>query len=172
MGKPEEVLKDKSMKAKQKVERLSALLLEGELSMVQLIAVFEEANEKDQAVCMEALERLSQTRPEDIPNTAFELAVSSLTKKHPGLKRESARVIANSAHLHTDKLDKAIVNLLNNTEHQGTVVRWSAALALSTIVQLDFKGKAELVEAIRVLERNEEKNGIRKIYQKGLKNQG
>ena len=169
MKKPEDIFEDHSMTAKQKVELLSQILKDGELQLDQLIVFCENATEKDQAVCMEAFERLSQNRPEAIPESAFSLAVSSLRKKHPGLKRESARVIANTAQLHKDKLEEATVNLLDNTDHSGTVVRWSAALALSAIVRIDSKGKTELVEAIRSLERNEEKNSIKNIYQKALK---
>jgi ribosomal protein S12 methylthiotransferase accessory factor YcaO len=118
---------------------------------------------------MEALERFSQERSEAISSAAFLIAVLSLSKKHPGLKRESARVIANTAHLYQKNLDEAIVNLLHNAEHRGTVVRWSSATALNTIVQLDIPEKGELAHALKALSKTEEKDSIKKIYSKGLK---
>ena len=89
--------------------------------------------------------------------------------KAPRVKWESAKVIKNIAHLYPDKLDKAISNLLTNSEFSGTVVRWSAALALGEILKLKAKQKKDLVPAVEAILRREEDNGIQKIYQRALK---
>jgi HEAT repeat protein len=99
----------------------------------------------------------------------FNFAIFSLTDKAPRVKWESARVIANTAHLFPDELTGAIVNLLANTEHKGTVVRWSAAQALSKIVSLNTTHNSQLVPALKTVSAMEEKPSIQKIYTTALK---
>jgi HEAT repeat protein len=89
--------------------------------------------------------------------------------KAPRVKWESAKVIGNSAHLFSDDLEEAIKNLLTNTEDKGTVVRWSAAFALGEIVKIKTNYQIDLIKAIEVIIDREEKNSIKKIYQKALK---
>jgi hypothetical protein len=77
------------------------------------------------------MEFASKTNPGIINDKGFEFAIESLKSDAPRVKWESAKVIANTAHLFPKMLNKAVGNLLINTEHSGTVVRWSAAGALS-----------------------------------------
>jgi HEAT repeat protein len=78
-------------------------------------------------------------------------------------------VIGNIAPLYPGKLKEAISNLLINTEHPGTVVRWSAAFALGEIVKMNTTLNKDLVPAIESICKREEKNSIRKIYLAALK---
>jgi hypothetical protein len=48
-------------------------------------------------------------------------------------------------------------------------VRWAAAFALGEIVKLITKQQADLMELIHGICEREEKNSIRKIYEKALK---
>jgi HEAT repeat protein len=92
-----------------------------------------------------------------------------LTEKAPRIKWESAKVVGNIAHLYPDKLDEAIKNLLINSEHTGTVVRWSAAFALGQIIKLRTSRNRNLIPAIESICKREEKNSIKKIYIAALK---
>jgi hypothetical protein len=89
--------------------------------------------------------------------------------KAPRVKWESAKVIGNIAYLYPDKLDKAIGNLLTNSEFSGTVVRWSAAFALGEIVKLKTKRNKDLIPAVEAIIRRDDDNAIKKIYQAALK---
>ena len=60
-------------------------------------------------------------------------------------------------------------DLLENTEHEGTVVRWSCAYALGEILKLKTKNNTELLPAIKAISEREEKNSIKKIYLAAMK---
>ena len=92
---------------------------------------------------------------------------SKITKH--SIKWESAKVVGNVAHHYPEKLDEAIGNLLVNSEHAGTVVRWSAAYALSQIIKIKTSRNKELIPTIESICEREEKNSIKKIYLEALK---
>ena len=61
-------------------------------------------------------------------------------------------------------------NLLANSLHPGTVVRWSAARALGEILKLRTKHNRSLIPAVEaVVKRGNEDRAIMKIYQSALK---
>jgi HEAT repeat protein len=99
----------------------------------------------------------------------FQFVTQALIAKAPRVKWESARVIGNTAHLFPDKLDEAIKNLLVNSKHEGTVVRWSAAFALGEILKLKTKHNASLLSAIEAICNSDEKSSIKKIYLDAMK---
>lgn len=99
----------------------------------------------------------------------FTFVVESLQDKAPRTKWESAKVVGNIAEKFPNELEIAIAHLLQNAEHEGTVVRWAAAFALGEIVKLKTKQQADLMELIQGICEREEKNSIRKIYEKALK---
>jgi HEAT repeat protein len=78
-------------------------------------------------------------------------------------------VIGNVCKNFASDLETAIVNLLDNTEHEGTVVRWSAAFALGEILKLKTSHNENLVPAIESICERETQNSIRKIYLAALK---
>lgn len=164
-----EILKDKSLKPKQKIEIISQFLLNNSLTSNELIKIANGLKEVDKANCIEAMEYASQKYPPVIDATAFEFVLDNLSSKTPRIKWESARVIANSAHLFPDKLEKATIGLLENTEHEGTVVRWSAAFALAQIIKLKTSLNTELFTTLEFIIEKEEKNSIKKIYIDAIK---
>lgn len=165
----EEVLNNKQLKAKAKAESISKFLLTGKITFEELIKVAKPASDNGKATCIEAIEFATKTNPE-IANTAcIKFVIKSLTEEAPRVKWESARVIANIAHLFPAKLDEAIKNLLVNTEYPGTVVRWSAGQALAAIIKLKTKHNKYLVPAIEAICNREEDNAIKNNYRKALK---
>jgi len=165
----ETLLKDKNIKPKAKTEAISQELLAGTLSFDSLISVAKTAKDPDKATCIEALEYATQTRPAIATEECLNFVSVALAEKAPRVKWESARVVANIAPLFPDKLEEAIKNLLPNSEHSGTVVRWSAALALGEILKLNTSHNVNLKPALEALCDREEKNSIKKIYQSALK---
>lgn len=163
------VLTDKQLKAKAKVEAVSKMLLEGELSLAELMTVAKGLKDAEKGTCIEAIQFATSRRPELASLDCLKFVTDTLLDKAPRVKWESAKVIGNIAHLYPDKLDTAICNLLTNSEFPGTVVRWSAAFALGEIVKLKAAKYDELVPAVKVILMREEDHAIRKIYQKALK---
>ena len=127
------------------------------------------ANDKYTATIIESLEYATKAKAEILNEKGFAFAIESLKSDAPRVKWESAKLIANTAHLFPILMKKAVSNLLQNTEHPGTVVRWSAAGALSKIIQCKTPLNKTLVPAIEAIEKREEDKAIKKIYQQGLK---
>ncbi len=160
---------NKDLKSKAKTETLSSWLLDKTIDTNELVDFAAEAKDPIKATCIEALEFATQKNPALVTPKGFQFVTQSLAAKAPRVKWESARVIGNTAHLFTDDLEEAINFLLINSEHEGTVVRWSAAFALSEILKLKTKHNALLLDAIEAIINREEKNSIKKIYLEALK---
>src|SRR5687768_8033484 len=126
----QDILSDKSLKSKQKVEALGQWLSENPNQIDELVDYAKEAKEAGKATCIEAMEWATKSNPGIASQNTFEFVSQSLADKAPRVKWESAKVVGNIAYLYPDKLDVAIKNLLSNAEHEGTVVRWAAAFAL------------------------------------------
>jgi HEAT repeat protein len=163
-----ELLSDKTIKAKEKVESLALALLERRVGMDELVTAANGAKDAVKATCIEALESATKQQPGIADEASLEFVIRSLTDKAPRVKWESAKVIANVAHRFPHLPETAVVNLLINAEHEGTVVRWSAATALGEIVQLP--GYTEMLKpALETIASREEKNSIRKVLLDALK---
>lgn len=165
----EKLLDNKGLKPKQKTEMLSALLVNKEISISDLLNFAGTAKDSPKATCIEALEFASRQVPTLIDEKCFLFVCRSLTDKAPRVKWESAKVVGNVAHLFPKKLTKAVNNLLINTEAEGTVVRWATAFALGEIIKLNSSLNKELVPAIEVICQRETENGVKKKYQDALK---
>jgi hypothetical protein len=164
-----ELINDQSKKAKAKVETIGKSLSNNSLTTAQLIAFAEKANDTEKATCIEALEYATKQNPELADETVWVFVTKALTHDAPRVKWESAKVIANIAHRFSEKLDKAVGNLLVNSEHNGTVVRWATALALGEILKLKTKHNKELLPTIEAIYQREQDSGVKKKYLDALK---
>lgn len=165
----DELLKDKTLKPKDKTENLSKWILEGFLPVEELLAFAEKQKDPAKATCIEAMEYATKQNPAIAEESLWSFVTNTLAAKAPRIKWESAKVIGNIAHLFPEKLEEAITRLLINAEHEGTVVRWSAAFALGEILKLKTKDHQNLAASITALCEKEEKNSIKKIYSAALK---
>ena len=159
-----EILSNKSLKPKEKVELLCQNIDDKKVSINDLLAFAETAKDSEKGTCIEALEFASRKNPKIIIKKCFDFAVKHLDDKAPRVKWECAKVIGNTAHLFKNNLDDAIGNLLKNTAYDGTVVRWSAAFALVEIVKLETGYNKTLLPKIKKIYEKEEKPSIKKIY--------
>jgi HEAT repeat protein len=166
------VLSDKSLKGKAQVETITQLILNKKVTTAELIEAAMASKDPGKAACIEALEFATKIDPTFGTEAVLKYVSKTLTEKAPRVKWESAKVIGNIAQLYPTKLDEAVANLLINSEHSGTVVRWSAAFALGEIVKLKTKHNKDLIPAIDAINLREEKNSIKKIYQAALKKVG
>ncbi len=160
----DELLSDKSKKAKEKVETISKWLLDASLPTDELLAIAGELKDSEKATCIEAMEFATKQNPKIADEDVFSFVTRSLTEKAPRVKWESAKAIGNIAHLFPEKLDRAINNLLMNSENNGTVVRWATAFALGEILKLKTKHNQDLLPKIEALCGKETENGVMKKY--------
>jgi HEAT repeat protein len=165
----DELFANKAIKQKEKTEILSQNIIEKNIVINDLLVFAETAKDPEKGTCIEALEYASEKEPKIINKKCFEFVIKNLTAKAPRIKWESAKVIGNTAHLFKNELENAIKNLLENTTHEGTVVRWSAAFALGEILKLKTEYNKELLPKIHEICEKEEKNSIRKIYLEAIK---
>lgn len=165
----EELFKDKATKAKEKTEIISKWIIDTSLPTDELIAFAENAKDPIKGTCIEAMEYATKQNPNLADETVFTFVSNTLTEKAPRIKWESAKVIGNTAQLFPENLDLAISNLIANTEHEGTVVRWSAAFALGEILKLKTPHNKTLLPALESISEKEEKNSIKKIYLDAIK---
>lgn len=131
------ILKDKSLKTKEQVLVLAENILATNISINDVVSYALEAKDSETANCIEALEFVTKQQANCLSNDHFNFVVNCLNHKAPRIKWESAKVIGNTAFNHQNQLEKALVHLLLNTEHEGTVVRWSAAFAIGEIYKLN-----------------------------------
>ena len=164
-----ELLRDKALKPKEKTELLSKWVLEGKITPGLLVEFASAARASDKATCIEALEFALQKNDMLLGDAEFRFVTEALTSTAPRVKWESAKVIARVAAHHQSDLEPAITNLLVNAEHEGTVVRWSAATALGAILLLKTNHNDRLRPALETLLDREEKDSIRKIYAAALR---
>lgn len=160
---------DMTIKAKQKTEKLCEALVSGTISGDELLAFASSAKPPVKATCIEAIEFATRTSSNKIDKRLFAFAVESLNDKAPRMKWEAAKLIGNTAKDFKKHLDDAIHCLLINTEDEGTVVRWSAAFALSEILKLNTQWNEALIPAIEAIINREEKSSIKKIYLSAMK---
>jgi hypothetical protein len=166
------VIESKTLKAKEKSMEIAALMLAHKVPMKAFLIAAKSLNEKGKATFLAALEYASGKQPDIVNDQLFLFSVAALQDEAPRVKWEAAKVIANSVHLFPKHLKKAVVKLLNNTEHEGTVVRWSAATALAKIIQINGHPHKELRSAVESILKWEKDRAIQKIYQKALKESG
>ncbi|MEJ5284802.1 MAG: hypothetical protein WHS77_07100 [Brevinematales bacterium] len=117
---------------------------------------------------MESLEYLTKEKPETIKG-CIDFVIKNLNYKAPRVKWEASRVIAKICHKFPDKVANAIPGLLENTKDRGTVVRWSAAFALTEIAKSNSELKERLIPDINKILNSETNNGVKKIYLNFLK---
>jgi len=164
-----ELLNDKTKKAKEKVETISKWLLNGSLPTDELIVFAEKAKDSEKATCIEAIEFATKQNSKIADESIFAFVTKTLTENAPRVKWESAKVIGNIAYLFPTKLNKAISNLLTNSEYDGTVVRWASAFALGEILKLKTKHNKDLLPTIEAICDREHDTGIKKKYLDAIK---
>lgn len=148
---------------------LSNALLQGSITTTEMIEFTATAKGSAAGTCMEALCFATEARPDLGTDAVFYCAIKELTNKAPRVRWEAAKVLANLAQQHIDKQSTAFAALLPNTEYPGTVVRWSAALALASMLRAQEQIDPEWVAVLQQLAEKEEKNAIKKMYLSAIK---
>lgn len=163
-----ELFSDKQLKSKEQIEILSQALMAGQISETEVLKFASTAKDAQKGHCIEALEFASRLSPGWGTLEIMLFCMETLTHKAPRVKWESAKVVANLAYKFPEESQKAIPILLTNAEHEGTVVRWSAATALAAVFLSNSTYQIELASPLEALLVKEEKDSIRKIYRKAL----
>ncbi|RLF38738.1 MAG: hypothetical protein DRN12_07980 [Thermoplasmata archaeon] len=168
MSEIEEILKSKK-KPKETVELLAEALRHDRKLIDEMIRCFENGITSEKGNCMEAIEYVTKEKPE-FAESCIDFVIAHINDETPRVKWEASRIIGNIAKIFPDKTREAIPKLLKNTYDKGTVVRWSAAFALTEIGKNNLELQGELtLEFKKILDR-EGNNGVRNIYLRYLRN--
>lgn len=162
-----EILKSK-VKPKEKVTLLAKKVAENKSAIKELIACFENGSDSDRGNCMEAVEYAVEQDP-SIAKHYLDFSIKNLHDKAPRVKWEAGKIIGNAAKRFPEETSKAISGLLDNTKDKGTVVRWSAAFALTEIAMNNSKTQKDLITKFESIVKKEASNGVKKFYIKALK---
>ena len=165
---PIEILNNKALKATEQGALLMVALEDKTLSVQNLLGGIERLKAPMQSKILGVLEGATRQQPNLVTSDVMAVVTDCLQSTAPSVIRESARIIANTIHLHTSVIPELIPLLKKIAEHEGTVVRWSAATAINSIAGCTSDIQS-LEKLITPLAAKEEQASIVKIYQKALK---
>ena len=164
-----ELLKDKSLKGTERRQVLENMIVAGKLTVTEVCALDSVVNEKQMATVLEAVEEVSNKQLCQLEAGWLQWAEAYILSENNSCRREASRIVGNMAAQYPDLLNDAINNLMKNTSHEGTVIRWSAAYALSRIIVIDSYAKSDLYDRLVDICDSEEENGVKNQYIKALK---
>jgi hypothetical protein len=164
-----DIFQNKALKQKAKVAMICDLVMDQKMDLDDLINFAQKATGIEKATCIESVEFATKKQPVIATEKCLKFITNSLTDDAPRVKWESAKVIGNIASIFPTKLKPAIKELLINSEHNGTVVRWATAYALGEILKLKTDLNKELLPTIEALYAREEDKAIQKKYLDALK---
>jgi hypothetical protein len=160
-----ELLSDKNLKSIEKRKLVVTGLLNEELT----IATLPQLNDQQTGILLEAMEEISRKEAAIIDESWLKFAENYVVSGNNTLKREAARVTGNIAHQFPEKLECVIPKLLQNSENESTVIRWSSGYSLGRIIQIPKFAKSDLFEILSKIAENEQDNGVKNQYLNGLK---
>jgi len=134
----------------------------------QLVECLRTGSDVQKGICAEVMEYATKDNPE-LARPYLDSIIAHINYPAPKVKWETARVVANASRGSSESVGKAIPNLLLNTEDAGTVVRWSAAYALTEIAKHNPKLSRNLVPRFMKIAKKERNSGVKNVYLKALK---
>jgi hypothetical protein len=163
----EDILKSK-IKPKEKQLKLVEAVCNGKINDKEFIEFFKSASDGDKGTCADVMKHVSEQKPE-ILAPYIDVLVEYINYKTPRVKWGVPETIGNMAKKYPDKVEKAILKLLQNTKDESTVVRWCAGYALSEIAKYNSKRQKELISIFSEIVKKEKNNGVKNLYLKTLK---
>lgn len=164
-----DILNSKELNASKKQRTIEELIVCGKENTDSIISVAEELNDKHLAIVLSALESISRSHPDMVGQKGLDFAAKHIDSANNSVKREASRIVGNLCGFYSSIPDSAIRKLLDNTDDESTVVRWSSAYALSRIILTEKYISSDLVNRVENICEKEEDNGVKNQYLKSLK---
>ncbi|MEI6285353.1 MAG: hypothetical protein WCP79_02525 [Bacillota bacterium] len=156
------------IKPKEKERQIIELLNNGAINKNSLIEFYQKANDSGRGYCMAVITAMTKV-DKQFADDIIDFVIAQLDHKAGRVKWEAAEIVGLSAVAAPEKCATAIMPLLKNTEAEGTVARWSAAFALTEIALNNPAVRQQLLPVFEKIVQSDESNGVKKIYQKALK---
>ena len=155
-------------KPKELVAFLTESIGKDEKLFSQVIEILKTGSDVEKGTAADVMKHISKDKPEIVVPYVDDI-VAYVNYKAPRVKWGVPEAIGNIAQKYPAEAEKAIPNLLANTEDESTVVRWCAAFALTEIAKNNPKARKELGSRIEEIVKNEKNNGVRNVYLKALR---
>lgn len=153
------------LKPKEKTTKLAQILNSDPKAMEELLDFWNSAKDAEKGTLLSAVTLIVSQNPEFIGDH-LDFVITQIGHKVPRVKWESAEIVGHASKVFPDKVLAAIPALLANTTFDGTVVRWSAAFALSEIVKNVPASRDQLLPEIEKILERETNNGVRSLFLK------
>jgi hypothetical protein len=166
----EELLKLK-IKPKEKQVKMMEAVIQGKISAEELISYFKSSSESEKGTCADVISNVSKEHPE-IFSPYIDILIEYTNYKSPRVKWGMPEAIGYIAKKYPDKVTKAIPYVLKNTtddKNNTTVVKWSAAFALTEIAKNNPQTRKQLLPVFERIINSEANNGVKNIYLKAIK---
>ncbi|MDL2236732.1 hypothetical protein LJC56_02730 [Christensenellaceae bacterium OttesenSCG-928-K19] len=164
------ILKDKTVRAKEKARRLAIALKEGEVSYASLYRVAQTAGMVDLGTCLEALCIVTKENPSIAKKKMLLLASSCLCSEGNRVKWEAAELIGNIAPLFKGALEEPLEKLFLQAGEESVVVRFNTCYALTTVLLMDgCPGREKIFRKVKAVAEAEKAEPVRKKYEKAIK---
>lgn len=157
------------IKPKEKINLLVEALMEEKISLQELLDFYSKTTDSQKGSCLSALAEITKEEPRFVGNM-IDFVIKQLPSKAPRVKWEAGEIIANIAAEYPQQIASSVPELIKNSKQDnGTVVRWSAAFALTEIVRSSSKMEKQLLPKFRKMIDAEKNNGVKKFYIKTLR---
>ena len=167
-----QIIDDKSLKRLEKRNALVEGIINGSFDFSAVSAACSLLPEKKISLLLEAIEEVSRSKEVALEEEYLKLSERYILSSDPSCKREASMIVGNLAVAFPEKLDRAITALLQNTDDDGTVIRWASAYALSRIVIIPQYARGPLFGQISHLYEKEKESGVKNQYGTALKKAG
>lgn len=163
----EDILRSK-LKPKEKEAALVRLIKKGESFLEELMIFMETARDADVGLCMAAIAEAAKDEPRLVARHLGWL-IKHINHRSSKVRWETSEIIAEAAPKYPHETWEAVPKLKANIKDGGTVVRWSAAAALTAIAAAHPPYRSKLIPFFEKMIQEEENNGVRNVYVKALK---
>lgn len=164
-----EEIRNSKRKPKELVAYLADRVKRDKSLFDQLLEGLEHPKIPLRGLCAEVMAEVTKEKPELFPAQGCDAVIRHLADKAPRVKWETAQLVGNVAAVWPEKAGAAVPALLLNADDEGTVVRWSAAYALTRIAGHNAKLRRGLIQKMEAILKKESNNGVKNVYLKGLK---
>lgn len=160
----EEILKE-TLKPKEKTAKLAQCLKSEPKAMGELLELWKTAKDPVKGTLLSAITLIVSENPGFIGDH-LDFVIAQIGHKAPRVKWESAEIVGHASKVFPDKVMAAVPALLENTGFDGTVVRWSAAFALSEILVNIPSSRDQLMPKINAILEHETNDGVKSLFYK------
>jgi len=155
-------------KPKELVAFITKKVVEDEKIFPQLIKILNSGSDVEKGTVADCMKHISAEKPE-IVAPYIDLLINYVNFKVPRVKWGIQESVGNIAKKYPLEAEKAVPNLLLNTQDKSTVVRWCAAYALTEIVKYNIEARKNLIPKLEKIANSERNNGVKNVYLKAWK---